>query len=812
MSANTAWRLLLTVVVIAGSIYFTVTKTPALGLDLKGGTRIVLDLKSRDGSEVTQGQATETVEVMRRRVDALGATEPNLEVASGNRINVELPGVTDPAEARDTIGRTAQLTVHPVLAPSQSPVDPETTRDADTTKQVTLPSEDGGSYTLGPAVIDGRGIGNAAAELDPQNGTWGITIRFDGDASKQWQQVTGQAACNPSGDPKRQVAIVLDGTIISNPQVAEDITCGTGIAGGSTVISGNFNQESAKELATLIKGGALPVNVSVASQSVIGPELGDQAIIDSRNAVIIGAILTLVFIVAYYRLIGFIAMIALSAYGLITYAIIVAFRLTLTLPGIAGFVLSIGMAMDSNILVYERVKEELAAGKQLRNAARAGFKNALSAIIDSNATTVLAALTLYFLAVGEVRGFGLTLTLGTIVSIFVTMVVLRVLVEAVLGRQWAAKHAKLMGLHVGTKFRERITARPPQFVKWSKYLIPVSVALIVLSIAGLAVKGINYGIEFRGGRLVEYSTPQVVEIDRARTELGKLDIEGVVVQRSGAQDVGVRTPSLTPEQLTRVNETIGSLGGGQATVLRDETTGPTFGEELKRKALLALVIGVLIQFALVAVRFRWTFGVGAVLGMIHDAILLLGLFVWLSKPFDSVFLAALLTVISYSVNDTVVVFDRIREQRRRRAGEDFSEVVNDACVQTLPRTINISLCIMFILVALLFLGGQTLADFALALIVGIIFGNYSSVFICSPVAVALERRWPGIRGATSASRKTKPRAAVGSKARGTEGAELAVGDDSGTGDVEGGSPSAPKKPATANRPAPRPRKKSKKRR
>ncbi len=792
MSANTAWRLLLTVVVIAGSIFFAATKSPALGLDLKGGTRIVLDLKSRDGSQITQGQANETVEVLRRRVDALGATEPNLEVASGNRINVELPGVTDPTKARETIGKTAQLTVHPVLAPA-APLDPESVKGVDTTKQVTLPSEDGGTYTLGPAVIDGKGIGNANAELDPQNGTWGITINFKGDGSSAWQKVTGQAACNSIGDPKRQIAIVLDDRIISNPQVAEDITCGTGISGGSTVISGNFNQQSAKDLAVLIKGGALPLNVSVASQSVIGPELGDQAIVDSRNAVIIGAILTLVFIVAYYRLIGFIAMIALGAYGLITYAIIVAGRLTLTLPGIAGFVLSIGMAMDSNVLVYERVKEELAAGRQMRAAARTGFKNALSAIIDSNATTVLAALTLYFLAVGEVKGFGLTLAVGTFASIFVTLVVLRLMVEAILGRQWSADHAKLMGLKVGSRFRERITKRPPQLMKIAKYFIVASCILTVVSVAGLFVKGINYGIEFRGGRLVEYSTPQVVNLDEARSELGKQNIEGAVVQRSGAQDVAIRVPSLTPEQLNEVNNTVKRLGGGDAKVLRDETTGPSFGAELKRKALIGLLIGVLIQFALVAVRFRWTFGIGAVVGMLHDAILLLGLFVWLERPFDSVFLAALLTVISYSVNDTVVVFDRIREQRRRRAAEDFSDVVNDACVQTLPRTINISLCIMFILVALLFLGGQTLADFALALIIGIILGLYSSVFICSPIAIALERWKPGVRTPGQSAKKVK-------KANASDAGEI--------GEVD----TAAAAKTSTNRPAPRPRKKSKKRR
>jgi SecD/SecF fusion protein len=325
----------------------------------------------------------------------------------------------------------------------------------------------------------------------------------------------------------------------------------------------------------------------------------------------------------------------------------------------------------------------------------------------------------------------------------------------------------------------------------------------VLALVGIGVKHINYGIEFAGGRLIEYKTATPVNVDKARTEVANLGFDQAVVQRANQDNTSIRLKHVSADEETKLDNIFKELGGGKAEREQDTTIGPSFGKELKRKAMIGLFIGVALQLAYVAWRFRWTFGIGAVVAMLHDALLVLGLFTWLGKPFDAVFLAALLTIIAFSVNDTVVVFDRIREQRRRRSGEGFAHVVSDACAQTFPRTINISLSALFILLALYFFGGETLSDFALALSVGVVVGIYSSVMIASPVAVLLERWKPsmsrGIGSSSPAAKRAAARITASSTAADPNIANL---DEDGNAVVV----------RPANRPAPRPRKKGKKRR
>lgn len=823
---STKWRLFLSVLAIAAAVYTIVDKPINQGLDLKGGTQVVLDLTPRPGQTISNDLAERTLEVLRNRVDSLGVAEPNLEIANDRRIIVELPGVSDPEQAISVIGSTAQLTFHSVqasLGPIQNTPDSastpttttppatestpttaaglgetsspevlgqsfeETTTSTTTTSTTAVPAAEpttttttlprnpdgsgvyvddaGQALQLGPTVLTGEGVDTANAQPpDPNHTGWYIELKFKGDGEKAWTKVTGEAACASSGDPRRQVAIVLDNRVISHPEVSASgsspVQCGVGITGSTTEITGQFSQKEAKTLALLVRGGALPVDVSVASQQVIGPELGKDAIDASVRAVLIGGALTILFILGYYRMMGVLAALALAIYGVLTFGVLVGINVTLTLPGIAGFVLGVAMAMDSNVLVYERVKEEFGSGRSLRSSASTGFKNALSAIIDSNATTFIAALTLYFVAVGEVRGFGVTLLIGTAVSIFVTLVVLRTLATGLLGMEWARKRPTLLGMSVGSKFRKRMTQNPPNLMKVSKYVLAIALFVTVAALAGVTVRGINYGIEFSGGRLLEYKTATAVDIDQARSKIiDDLGFDKAVVQRSGTDDTSIRVPELSSEQATQIEQVMKDLGGGTVNTLRDETVGPSFSDELKRKAMIGLSLGLLAQLIYVGYRFRWTFGLGAVVAMIHDALLVLGIFAWWQKPFDAVFLAALLTIIAFSVNDSVVVFDRIREQRRRRLGEPFARVVNDACAQIIPRTINISVSALFILVTLWWFGGQTLGDFALALTLGVITGVYSSIFIASPIAVALEKlkpsmsagRGPSVRRSSSSS-------------------------------------------------------------
>src|SRR6266545_2731730 len=290
-----------------------------------------------------------------------------------------------------------------------------------------------GPHPGGAAATSGGVVGDARAELDPQVQTrWQVAIEFRDTGGRQWAQLTGKAACEPAGDPGRRVAIVLDRQVISSPQVDPSVRCGQGISGGTTVITGDFTDKEARDLALLIRAGALPVPVQVVEQRTVGPTLGAEAIAASTQAAIIGVSLTIAYMALYYRLMGGLSALALLCYGLLSFAVLLALRSTLTLPGIAGFVLAIGMAVDANVLVFERMKEEFRAGAGVRGALRRGSRNALSAIADSNVTTLLAALLLFFLASGAVRGFGVTLSVGVVVSMFTALVVTRVLVEVAL--------------------------------------------------------------------------------------------------------------------------------------------------------------------------------------------------------------------------------------------------------------------------------------------------------------------------------------------------------------------------------------------
>jgi SecD/SecF fusion protein len=724
---------------MGAAIALLVTRPIRLGLDLRGGTQIVLEARATESQQVDADTVIRTLEVLRRRVDQLGVAEPSLQRSGEDRIIVELPGLTDPEEALEVIGRTAQLTFHQVLGVAGPKGRSAGTGDG---RERVLADEEGNRLRLARPVLTGDALGDAEAVVDPQLGAaWQVTLSFRDDGGDKWADITGKAACEPVGSSQRRVAIVLDNDIISSPEVSPDVDCDVGITGGDTVITGDFDQQEAKDLALLIRAGALPVPVEVVEQRTIGPTLGGAAIRASVEAAIIGGALTILYVVAYYRVLGVLAAVALLVYGVTSYAVLLALGATLTLPGIAGFVLAIGMAVDANVLVFERSKEEFSAGKRLRAAALEGFKKAWSAIADSNATTLLAAIILFYFAAGAVRGFGITLTIGVLVSMFTALVVTRVLVEVAMKSRFLSSRPGALGMNVGSGLRKRLEERPIDLMSRSKWWFGLSALVLAVALAGLVGRGLTLGLEFTGGRLIEYSTARPVDLDELRSELAGSGFARTVVQESGENNVSIRAGELSEQDETEIRAVVESLGG-DADEVRDEFIGPTIGDELRHKAVIALALGLGAQLVYLAVRFRWTYGASAVVALFHDVMILLGIFAWLQKDVDGVFVAALLTVIGYSINDSVVVFDRIREQRRLRGKEPLSVVANDACLHTIPRTINTGLGALFILTALYFLGGETLTDFALALIVGILVGTYSSVFTAAPLAVAFDRLSP----------------------------------------------------------------------
>ena len=741
MAGRLGWRTLLVLAVLGGAAALILTRPVRLGLDLRGGTQILLEAKDTPRQRVSEDTVDRTLEVLRRRVDQLGVAEPSLQRSGARRIIVELPGLADPEEALEVIGRTAQLEFRPVTGFGEQISNGVTETSAGGPDTMVVADEEGRSLTLGPSTVTGAAVKDALAVIDPQTSGWHVQIEFRRDGAEKWAELTAKAACAPSGDPTRRVAIVLDDKAISSPQVSEEVACNEGITGGETVITGGFTEDEAKDLALLIRAGALPVPVEVIERSTVGPTLGANAIEASVKAALIGATLTALYMIAYYRFLGLLSVLGLIAYGALSYGALVAIGATLTLPGIAGFVLAVGMAVDANVLTFERMKEEHASGKSVGSAAREGFRRAWSAIGDSNATTLLAALLLFYLASGPVRGFGVTLSLGVVVSMFSALVIVKLLVDLVARPNVLRSRPGFLGLTVGSKLRQRLADSPPDIVGRRKVWFAVSLIVLLAAVAGLFLRGLNYGIEFTGGRLIEFETQQKIELSRLRAQLATEGFPSALVQETGEGNVSIRTGRLTADEETKVTEVVSRIGG-DAQKVRDEFVGPTLGDELRRKALVAFGLALAAQLVYLAVRFRWNYGLSAVAAMFHDVVILLGIFAWLGKQIDGVFLAALLTVIGYSINDSVVVFDRIREQRRLRVRDSFATVANDACLQTIPRTINTGLGALFILTALFFLGGETLTDFALALIVGIAVGTYSSVFTAAPLCVAIDRMKP----------------------------------------------------------------------
>ncbi|MEU2542666.1 protein translocase subunit SecD [Streptomyces iakyrus] len=744
MNRSLRVRALLALAVLALSLYVAATVPVRLGLDLRGGTQIVLETRSTPTADADSAATDRTLEVLRGRVDALGVAEPTLVRSGDHRIIVELPGVQDPEKAAEVLGRTAQLTFHPVLGAPQDSDDTSRPLPKRPGQRV-LPDESGTPLRLGPASLTGEDVKEAAARFDQQGGAgWHVTVGFEGAGRAGWARLTGEAACAAPGDAARRVAIVLDDKIISSPQVDPSIICGTGIRDGATQITGSFSPEEARELSLLINGGALPVPVETVEQRTVGPTLGQQAITASAWAAVIGTALTSLFIIVVYRLLGALAALALACYGLVSYAALAALGATLTLPGLAGFVLAIGMAVDANVLVFERAREEYAARRRpsIRSALTAGFRNAFSAIADSNITTLIAAALLFFLASGPVRGFGVTLGIGVLASMFSALVISRVLAEFAASRPGVRRRPRITGIATTGAVRDRLTRRNPLLMRRPRRWLATSAAVLVLAGSGLAVRGVDLGVEFTGGRLIEYSAGGPVDPGRVRTALADAGFPRAVVQSSGDTGLTVRTEPLTDAEEEEVTSALREVAG-PADKVRDELIGPSLGKELRQGALIALAVALGAQLVYLAARFRWVLGSAAVVALVHDVVILLGVFAWLGKPVDGVFLAALLTVIGYSVNDSVVLFDRVRELDRRGPGSSpFSGVVNRAILQTLPRTVNTGMGAAFMLTALAVLGGSSLTDFALALLIGLAVGTYSSVFTAAPVAIGLHARSP----------------------------------------------------------------------
>lgn len=741
MSRGAIVRFLLVLGLLGGCLALTLNQKPNLGLDLRGGAQFVFQAEGTQDQPANAANVDKTVEVLRGRVDSLGVSESTLVRQGEDRILVELPGVSSDEEAQEAeeqIGKTARLSAHEVIGTA-------TGADQKPKKgNQVLPSDQGDFLEIGPTVLSGEDVQGADGLQRADTVGFVVALDFSGAGGDKWADITGKAACNPMGDPKRRVAIVLDGAIITSPEVNEGVGCNVGIQGGSTDITGDFSQAEAQDLAALIEGGSLPLELELISDRLVGPTLGEEAIDASIEAGIIGLLLTGIFIMVVYRLVGAMATLALTSYALLAYAMLLALGSTLTLPGLAGFVLAIGMAIDANVLVFERAREEYAEypSAGLRRALSVGFNKAWSAIIDSNVTTLLAAGLLFLLGSGPIKGFGVTLSIGVIASMISALIIARVLSEISVSTKAVERRPAVSGLGNVGKVRAWLDRKDFDIMGKRRMWLGVSGAALVLAVSGIVTQGLNLGVEFTGGRQLDYSVSKTISVDDARAAIADAGFAEAVVQGADTADFTVRTGEISNEEEQQIEDALAEIGG-TVEKLDDQTLSASLGQELRDKALIAFGIALFAQLLYLAIRFKWTFGVSAVVAMAHDVVLVVGLFAWLGKPIDGIFLAAAMTIIGLSVNDTVVVFDRIRERWfGSRPDEDFKAIANKAAIETMPRTVNTGLGTMFILAALAILGGDSLRDFAIALLVGLIVGTYSSVFTATPMLTYFQQQWP----------------------------------------------------------------------
>ncbi len=681
--------------------------------------------------EITEQTILRSLEVVRRRIDPDGIKEASVTRQGEDRILIQVPGAESAEEIVRILEDPAVLGFHTVnrdygqddLSRGRVKAGFKVADDAEL---------EGQKWAISRVpLISGEDVVDAGPGFDQQTGEPIVTFRFNSRAGKAF----GNWSLNNVGE---LFAIVIDNKVISAPSIREPIL------GGSGQISGNFTVESSTRLAVQIASGALPARLVPLEQRTVGPELGADSIAAGKIACIIGLLLVIAFMIVVYGKFGVYANVALIVNLALILGVLSALGATLTLPGIAGIVLTIGMAVDANVLIFERIREELEASKGAARSIETGYEKALTAIIDANITTLIAAVILYAMGSGPVKGFAVTLGIGIITSVFTAFFVTRLFV--VQWFQWKRpKTFKITLLELvrnGTKIR---------FMSGRKIAMIASSIAIVASLGLFAVKGLNYGIDFKGGTMVEGRTVQSEQADLGaiRDVLENMDLGDVQVQGFGQpNDVLIRVEDIKGGEEARK----GLASRIEAAVVealpdfevrRVESLGAKVSGELVTAGIMAVLLAIGSVLVYIWLRFEWQFSVGAVAALAHDVILTIGVFSLIGLEFNLSIIAAILTIVGYSLNDTVVVFDRVRENLRRYKKMVLEDLLNLSLNETLSRTLMTSITTLLALLALYFLGGAVLQGFTFAMIWGVIVGTYSSVYIASPILqmLGVKRDW-----------------------------------------------------------------------
>lgn len=720
-------------------------KNIRLGLDLKGGVSVTYqayktDAKgTRTGEQPTDEDMNDTIYKMQKRVETLESTEAAVYQEGSDRVTIDIPGVSNSKQILEELGKAGAL--YFIL-------------------YTDLKTEDGGSPNEGDKVVydktkvlmTGDMIGDATSGTRQAEGTgkteYGISVKFAGKGVKKFATITSEHI-------NEQLAIVYDEKLVSAPQLVSEIS------DGECWISGSFTAESAAQLSSTLRIGALPLELENIHDNVVGATLGSQALKSSLFAGVIGLLLVIVFMIVMYRLPGVAASIALVFYVGAMLLALNGLNVTLTLPGIAGIILSIGMAVDANCIIFTRIREELSTGKTVSSAIQNGFSKAMSAIIDGNVTTLIAALVLYIKGSGTVKGFAMTLGIGIVLSMFTALFITKLLMKAfcALGMDGT----KMYGVQ-----KERKTIN---FIgNWKKYVI-ISGAVFVICIAGLVIRAasggplFNYSLDFAGGNSTSVALPSgqsATEEDKKKAEDAAKEVIGqgksVEISVADGNKLVVRTEELDEQKSQEMKAGLAqAFQVDQDTQIESEFISGSVSNEMRIDALVATLIATLCMLLYIWIRFRkLATGVSAVLALVHDVIAVLTVYVVASAfiPVGSTFIACMLTIVGYSINDTIVVFDRIRENRAKASSRtSLAEIINKSITETLSRSINTSVTTFIMVFVLAVFGVDSVRQFAIPLIVGIISGCYSSICVASPLWYMLSGKGEKEQKAVTYSKK-----------------------------------------------------------
>lgn len=674
---------------------------PQYGMQANGHT---VELKGQRDNETSSYVVNQTIHSLEKRINELGISEATIQRQGDNYISIDLPGVQDIVHAKKIIGKAATLRFHMVTEGQFGDI---------------LKDQDGGIYRLQPnAILSGDSIAFAHAKM--QDGRPIVEIQLDGHAHEFYRSTgehVGERLAVVYSEVKSDKLIEY---IISAPVINQPL-------GDHFYIQGSGSIGEAKDLALLLRSGALAAPVKFIEETIIGPSLGFDNIFKGVLSLGVGSLIIFIFMAYYYRLLGMIANVALLLNIVVIVAALSLLGATLTLPGIAGIVLSVGMAVDANVLINERIREETLAGSSMKQAVKAGYAKAITAIVDANVTTFLVMIVLFSLGAGAVKGFAITTSIGILSSVFTSVYMTQIATEMMMELGWITE------VNMSHDWFSAIGWI--DFMAISKKAFIFSAVLLSSCLIVIPFKGINLGLDFTGGGQITIETPDNISSEDVRSVLEELSLPQAQVQTYGQSHVFMI-------KIPKTNISVESLGKELAKKIRGsklmqtEFIGPQVGSQMLSNSIIAVGVSLIVMMIYVAIRFEYRFAVSAIVSLIHDPILILGIFSLFQIEFNLIALAAVLTILGYSINDTIVVYDRVREDFQGKI--DKTEVIiNNAINHTLSRTILTSCLTLAVVLTLLVLGGDYLRGFSLSLAIGIVIGTYSSVYIAGSMAVYL---------------------------------------------------------------------------